>query len=182
MLCGQNLEDIEKITFNSTGNFVIAYNNLDGSGTITEYNKDPYWSQIEGASSYELDLTNINFETYNFVVALSNNEGKDYTITWEVVLKDDQSSQPEGGDQGGNEGQIPEGGDQGGNEGDEPTEPQPEVGKGSLVFTEQTGWIQKNITKEQLFCGVELNQIAGFKFSSTTNVYVGFSIDCEECL
>ena len=150
LLCGQNLEDIEKITFNSTGNFVIAYNNLDGSGTITEYNKDPYWSQIEGASSYELDLTNINFETYNFVVALSNNEGKDYTITWEVVLKDDQSSQPEGG---------------------QPEEPQPTL-TGSVTLATDAWWAQKNLSVEELTKGALVEDIACVRFTGNTDFFV----------
>lgn len=159
LLCGQSLENIAKITFSSTGNFVIGFNNLDGSGTITEYNKDPHWSQIEGASSYELDLDNINFETYNFIVALSNNEGVDYTITWNVELK---------------EGVTPE---QPGTE--EPEEPQIGDGRGSVSFVADSGWTEYELTKDQLFCGVELDKIAGFRFSGETNISVGFTSFAE---
>lgn len=156
LLCGQELEKIEKITFSSTGNFVIAYNNLDGCGTITEYNKDPYWSQIEGASSYELDLDNVNFETYNFIIALSNNEGVDYTITWEVVLKDDQSGQPEGGDQDGNEG---------GEDGNQPQPSQP----GSVTLATDAWWAQQNLSVEELTKGMAIEEIDYVRFTGNTD-------------
>jgi len=155
LLCGQSLENIAKITLSSTGNFVIGFNNLDGSGTITEYNKDPYWSQIEGASEYVLDLDNINFDVYNFIVALTNHEGVDYTITWKVELKEGVTPEQPGTN--------------------EPAGPQIEYGKGSVSFVADSGWTEYELSKEELLCGVEPEQVAGFKFSGETNISVGFT-------
>ena len=81
------MEDIACVRFTGNTDFFVIYNNTDGSGIVTDQNPSEWCTRLEGATSYDISLSNVKFDDYNFVVAISKNDGVEYTITWEVIKK-----------------------------------------------------------------------------------------------
>ena len=79
LLCGLNADQIECIRFTGDVAFKLGY------GITAE----PWWEELSGSTTYDVDLSRVQLDPtwYALKVFVFENDGNDYTISWEAIEK-----------------------------------------------------------------------------------------------